>query len=286
MNTVGNIIELSAKDFHIVQRIVYERIGINLTEAKKALVVSRLSKRLRELKLKTFTQYYRYLQESPGETEIMFNYLTTNVTKFFREQHHFESLCLEYLPRWEAEAGEAPVKKKIRAWSAGCSTGEEPYTLAMVLHDYFWGKKEWSINILASDVNTEVLAKARGGLYSHKETDGIPYNYLKKYFKFGTGSNKGLFKVKKTLQGIITFCRINLTSVEKYPAKGSLDLIFCRNVFIYFDREIRHKVLEKFHQCLRPGGLLFLGHSESISTLGGQNGRWCMLRHTIYQRIP
>ncbi|NLJ56939.1 MAG: protein-glutamate O-methyltransferase CheR [Firmicutes bacterium] len=286
MNSLGHVMELSARDFNIVQRIVYEKIGIDLTEAKKALVVSRLSKRLRELKLNTFTQYYRYLQESPGETEIMFNCLTTNVTRFFREQHHFESLYLECLPRWEAEIGDNFHKRKVRAWSAGCSTGEEPYTLAMVLHDYFQGKKGWSINILASDVNTDVLEKARRGLYSHKEIEGIPYSYLKKYFKLGTGSNQGFFKTKRMLQELVAFRRINLASAEKYPAAGSLDLIFCRNVFIYFDREVRRQILERFHRCLQPGGLLFLGHSESINTLGGQNGRWHMLRHTIYQRIP
>lgn len=286
MNSLGNVIELSVNDFHVVRRIVYEKIGINLTEAKKALVVSRLSKRLRELNLNTFSQYYHYLQESPGETEIMFNYLTTNVTRFFREQHHFESLYLECLPRWESEAGKDPLKKKIRAWSAGCSTGEEPYTLAMVLHDYFRNKREWTINILASDINTEVLGKARSGVYSHKEIEGIPYNYLKKYFKLGTGSNKGRFKVKKILRDLVDFQRINLASAEKYPSAKSMDMIFCRNVFIYFDRETRSHILERFHRGLRPGGLLFLGHSETVNTLGGQNGQWRMLRHTIYQRVP
>ncbi|MGI6307910.1 MAG: CheR family methyltransferase [Dethiobacteria bacterium] len=286
MSFLGSVGELSTRDFQTVRQVVYKTIGINLTEAKRALVVSRLSKRLRELELETFAQYLQFLQESPGEAEIMFNYLTTNVTRFFREQYHFEYLCLECLPYWESRAQKDPGKKKIRAWSAGCSTGEEPYTIAMVLNDYFQGKKEWSINILASDVNTSVLEKARAGIYTQQEVEGIPYSYLKKYFKLGTGSNKGFFKVKKMLQDLVAFHWINLASPEKYPAAGFLDLIFCRNVFIYFDREIRSKILERFHRSLRPGGLLFLGHSESINTMDGRNGRWRVLRHTVYERIP
>ena len=286
MSSWGNVSKLSTRDFQAVRQIVYDSIGVNLTEAKKALVVSRLSKRLRELKMQTFKQYFQFLQESPGEVEIMFNYLTTNVTRFFREKHHFEHLCLEYLPYWESGAGKDSGKKKIRAWSAGCSTGEEPYTLAMVLHDYFQGKNGWSINILASDVNSAVLEKACAGIYTRQEVEGIPYNYLKKYFKLGTGPNAGFFKVKIVLQDLIAFRRINLVSPEKYPAAGSLNLIFCRNVFIYFDREIRRRILEHFHRSLFPGGLLFLGHSESINTLDRRTGRWRMLRHTVYEKMP
>jgi chemotaxis protein methyltransferase CheR len=215
----------------------------------------------------------------------MFNYLTTNVTKFFREEHHFEYLYHEYLPYWESKPGKKG-EKKIRAWSAGCSTGEEPYTLAMVLHDYFRNKNKLSANILASDVNTAVLEKAFAGIYTRQDVEGIPYGYLKKYFKLGTGPNAGLFKVKKVLREPITFRRINLVSPEKYPAAGSLNIIFCRNVFIYFDRATRQNILEYFHRSLLPDGLLFLGHSESINTLGGQNGRWRMLRHTVYKKIP
>ncbi len=285
MNSWQNAGELSLKDFQTIRQIVYETIGVNLTEAKKALVISRLSKRLRELKLTTFAQYFHLLRDNPEEFDIMFNYLTTNVTKFFREKYHFEHLYQKYLPSLESKADE-DGKKKIRAWSAGCSTGEEPYTLAMVLHDYFQQKKRWSINILASDVNTTVLGKAEAGVYTKQEIEGIPYDYLKKYFKLGVGSNEGLFRAKKTLQDLIIFRRINLVSPERYPATGSLNFIFCRNVFIYFDREIRRKILEHFYRCLLPGGLLFLGHSESINTSGSQDERWRMLRHTVYRRMP
>ena len=281
-NSMG---ELSARDFQTIRQIVYDSIGVNLTEAKKALVVSRLSKRLRELKMQTFAQYFRFLHSSPTETEVMFNYLTTNVTRFFREEHHFEYLCHEYLPYCELQAKEGFGKKDIKAWSAGCSTGEEPYTLAMVLQDYFRGKGGWTVNILASDVNTAVLEKAATGVYTKQEIEGIPYNYLKRYFKMGAGSNAGYFKTKKVLRDIVDFRRLNLVSPAKYPAAGSLNMIFCRNVFIYFDRETRREILERFQRCLLPGGLLFLGHSESINTLNGRNGCWRVLRHTIYEKI-
>lgn len=284
MGFANNLGDLSAKDFQAVQQIVYDSIGVNLTEAKKALVVSRLSKRLRELKMQTFAQYFQFLHESPAETEVMFNYLTTNVTRFFREEHHFEHLCREYLPNWESQVQTGRGEKKIRAWSAGCSTGEEPYTLAMVLQDYFRGKREWSLNILASDINTAVLEKGALGMYSRQEVEGIPYNYLRKYFKLGTGPNEGYFKAKKMLRDLVAFRRINLVSPEKYPAAGSFNMIFCRNVFIYFDRETRRDILKRFHRCLQPGGLLFLGHSESINTLDERNGCWRVLRHTVYEK--
>ena len=285
MNIWGNVEELSARDFQTVRQVVYDTIGVNLTEAKKSLVISRLSKRLRELKIKTFADYFRFLRDTPDEVEVMFNYLTTNVTRFFREKHHFEHICSEYLPFLESQARNNGVKE-IGIWSAGCSTGEEPYTLAMVLHNYFQHKNGWSINIMASDVNTEVLEKARTGIYSKQEILGIPYHYLKKYFKLGVGPNEGFFKIKKVLRDLVTFRRINLVSQEKYPAAGSLNLIFCRNVFIYFSRETRQKILGFFHRSLLPGGLLFLGHSESIGTSEGRDEDWLMLRHTIYKRIP
>ncbi len=286
MSFAGSVNRLSARDFQTVRQIVYDSIGVNLTEAKKALVISRLSKRLRELKMQDFAQYFQFLHENPAETEIMFNYLTTNVTKFFREKHHFEYLFREYLPHWESRSENSLVKKRIRAWSAGCSTGEEPYTLAMVLLDYFKNKKDWSVNILASDVNTAVLKKAYAGIYARQEVEGIPYNSLKKYFKLGVKTNTGFFKVKKILQKIISFQQINLVSPEKFPAAGSLNMIFCRNVFIYFDLEVRRKILERFHRSLLPGGLLFLGHSESINTLDDKNGQWRVCRHTVYEKIP
>ncbi len=274
---------LSSEEFEEIRRIVYESIGVNLTEPKRALVVSRLSKRLKELNMASFAQYLRYLENTPTEIEVLFNCITTNVTNFFREEHHFKYLHSHILPAIESRAGHSG--RKIRAWSAGCSTGEEPYTLAMVLDAYFCGKKGWNLSILASDINTEALNKARKGVYTTHDVKDIPYDWLKNNFKLGTGSNRGLFKVKEKLQRMIEFRQLNLTSKEKYPLREPFDFIFCRNVFIYFDRETRAGVLRQFHEHLQPNGHLFLGHSESINPSDEPSGRWQSVKHTVYKKL-
>jgi len=277
---------LSSEEFAEIRRIVYESIGVNLNEPKKALVISRLSKRLKELNLANYSQYLQYLKSNPEEVDNLFNCITTNVTSFFREAHHFEYLLNNFLPAVESSVSSNKTGRKIRAWSAGCSTGEEPYTLAMVLNDYFRGKNGWKINILASDINTDALEKARRGIYRQQELKDISYEYLKKHFKLGTGSNKGLFKVKENLQQMITFSQLNLASTEKYPITEPLDFIFCRNVFIYFDKQTRARVLKHFHYHLITGGLLFLGHSESIDLADEKSGRWRSVKHTVYEKLP
>lgn len=280
-----NEITLSSEEFAEIRRIVYDTIGVNLNEPKKALVVSRLSRRLKELNLASYTQYLHHLKSNPEEVGNLFNCITTNVTSFFREAHHFEYLLNTFMPAVELSASQNKTAKKIRAWSAGCSTGEEPYTLAMVLDDYFRGKNGWKVNILASDINTDTLESARRGIYRQQEVKGISYEYLKKHFKLGIGPNKGLYKVKENLQQKITFCQLNLASTEKYPITEPLDFIFCRNVFIYFDKQTRARVLRHFHHHLVPGGLLFLGHSESIDLSDETNGRWRSVKHTVYEKL-
>ena len=146
------------------------------------------------------------------------------------------------------------------------------------------GKKGWSLSILATDINTEALRKAREGSYTSHDVKDIPYDWLKKYFKLGTGPNQGLFKVKENLKRMIEFRQLNLTSREKFPIREPLDFIFCRNVFIYFDRETRAGVLRRFHEHLQPNGHLFLGHSESINPADEQNARWQSVKHTVYKK--
>lgn len=278
--------ELSDKEFMVIKDLVYNTIGVNLTTAKKALVISRLSTRLRELNLNSFTSYIKFIEENPRELEKLFNLITTNVTNFFRETHHFDFLVQEYFPVLETAVRNRLMPKKIRIWSAGCSTGEEPYTLGMVMDRYFSEKRGWSMKILASDINTEALDKAQKGIYSMKEIEGIPYDFLKQYFVLGTGPNQGVFKVKEVIQKMITFRRLNLLSCRGFPVSEPLNLIFCRNVFIYFNKETQNRVLDKFYDLLVPEGYLFLGHSESIDFRGEQADRWRLIKHTIYQRIP
>jgi chemotaxis protein methyltransferase CheR len=235
--------------------------------------------------LNNFRTYLKFLETNPEELPMMFNHITTNVTKFFREQHHFDFLNNEYLPLIVSKQVQ-PAGKKIRVWSAGCSTGQEPYTLSMTLHRFFQQKKGWDLKITASDINTDVLKKASEGTYGRHEVEDIPYDYLQKYFQLGTGQNKGLFRVKKSIREMVDFRQVNLASPVKYPVSEPLDIIFCRNVFIYFDKETRNKILYRFYRCLKPGGVLFLGHSESINALNGEAGSWRLIRHTVYDRLP
>lgn len=265
--------------------MIYDSIGVNLTDAKRALTVSRLSKRLRELNLNSISQYLDLVKSDPLELETMFNLITTNVTKFFREPHHFDYLLEHFLPVWESGISDQRAAKSVRIWSAACSTGEEPYTIAMVLHRYFTGRSGRSAKILASDINTEALKKSKEGLYKRQEVEGIPYDYLTQYFKLGTGMNKGLFRIKDVLKNMINFRRINLSGKEDYPISGELDIIFCRNVFIYFDRETQKRILSRFYKHLKPGGLLCLGHSESINTANSGGERWHLIKHTIYEKL-
>lgn len=279
---------LTDEQFNTIRTMVYDSIGVNLTEAKRQLVVSRLSRRLRELKMDSFGIYLDYLTSNRSELEVLFNRITTGVTKFFRENHHFEYLTQEYLPKFEEEQKKKREELIIRGWSAGCSTGEEPYTISMVLHDYFSRhKKRIPIQILASDINTEVLTKAKKGVYKKKEVVDIPYQFLKRYFLLGTGPNEGALKVKEDIASPITFRQINLTSAKGFPISKPLTFIFCRNVFIYFNRETQLRLLDNFHQHLIPGGILFLGHSESIpyDTSTNSQPKWRLIRQTIYERL-
>lgn len=275
---------LSNEEFNAIRKLVYGTIGVNLTEAKKTLTVSRLNKRLKELRINSYAKYIDFLKNNPGEMEHLFNLITTNVTKFFREYHHFEYLEKTFLPQLEKYADAGYHKKNIRVWSAGCSTGEEPYTIAMVLNEYFSQKKSWKIKLLASDINTQTLEKAKAGIYSYKEVGDIPYGLLKKYFKLGIGENQGKFKVKEVLQRYVTFQQINLTGPQPYPINEPLDIIFCRNVFIYFDKQTQNNVLMRFYKHLKPGGILCLGHSESISQPAGQQ-MWKLVSRTVYEKL-
>lgn len=269
--------ELTTAQFQELTQIVYDTIGVNLTEAKRPLVLSRLSKRLRELSMDSFGAYIALLRKDPKELEVLFNRITTNVTKFFREEYHFEYLTQEFLPQWVSQY----PKEEFRAWSAGCASGEEPYTIAMVL-DQFLGPKKRDFRVLATDINTETIRKAQSGRYSRVEVEGVQKEVLKKYFLLGTGPNEGFFRVKDTLRERVSFKRVNLTDPASYPLRAPVDIVFCRNVFIYFDKQTQAKVIDTYHRFLKPGGLLFLGHSESI---GVARTPWRLLRHTIYQRL-
>lgn len=272
---------LTDREFSLFQRLIHRETGIFLPEVKKALVVARLSRRLRTLGLTSFGAYFDVVeQDRDGEKTVMLDNICTNETRFFREPRQFEFLENEVLPAWKArgEAGQMP--KRIRVWSAACSTGEEPYSLAMLLRTHFPAESGWNIEILASDLSTKVLATAREGVWPIQRMAEIPPAYLRAYMLRGVRSEEGKIRAQPNIRSLIEFRRMNLND-EQYPVDGPFDLIFCRNVLIYFNRETKAAVVSRLARHLSPSGLLFLGHSETL------HGAAQALRHagpTAYAR--
>lgn len=272
---------LSDNEFKELKNLIGKEAGLQISDFKKIFLVSRLSPRLKELGLPGFKEYLRLLQSpDPQKTEIghLINRITTNETVFFRENHHFEYLSGTYLPSL-VQTDQVP--KKIFFWSAGCATGEEAYSLAMVLAD-FRNNHSWILpRILATDIDSEALAKARAGLFPQKAAEHIPPHFLKGFFLKGVKEWTGWIKARSSLRELITFERFNLHNPERLPG-GPFDGIFCRNVLIYFFPASREKILELFHQSLMPDGLLFLGHSEHLFN---QETAFRPLGKTVYQKI-
>lgn len=271
---------LQDREFEIIRQMVYEQTGINLSKLKKVMVQSRLMKRLKQINCPNFGQYIKITRLNHQERAVMFNLITTNVTHFFRENHHFEFIN-RFLPTYLEKAKPGKV---LKVWSAGCSTGQEPYSIAIVLNELF-ERIKGEFLILASDINTEVLQQATKGIYKLEEVEQVPYPLLKKYFKMGQGPNKGLFKVKERLRQKVMFRQINLVDANsEFPVESQFDLIFCRNVFIYFDQETKRRIIKKFYKKMHNGGCLFIGHSESLNYSDSGLGSWIPKEHTIYMK--
>jgi len=267
--------EISTEEFKRFQTLIYDESGISLNDQKQGLVASRLSKRLRELKLSTFSEYHDHVTRDPSREEFtrMLDLISTNKTDFFREPKHFDFLREEILPQLESE-------KRIRIWSSACSTGEEPYTIAMTLHDGVSDATQWDCKILASDLSTRVLAKAAAGVYDAERVKDVPPETVRRHFLRGRGASDGMLKIKPHLSVMIQFRRLNLMD-EQFPIKNLLDLIFCRNVMIYFDRPTQERLVNKFYRYLKPGGHLFIGHSESLQWV---THPFTVIAPTIYRR--
>ena len=268
---------IDRKTFDRLREIVYEKSGINLTENKKALVTARLNKRLRALGLKTHKEYLEYLLNDKSGNELihMIDVISTNVTRFFRESDHFDFLK-EVFVRW-VEMGQ----RRFRMWSAGCSSGEEPYSMAMVLLEALPAYAEVDLKILATDISTKVLEKASEGVYEEKKVMEIPRGLLSKYFVRDRTNGEITYSVSDRLKRIIVFRRLNLAK-PPFPMKGPLDVIFCRNVMIYFDKYVRENLLKEFYRLLKDDGYLFLGHSESIT---GIKTNFRPVRPSIYTKV-
>jgi chemotaxis protein methyltransferase CheR len=266
---------ISTEEYQRFRRLIYDKSGISLGDRKQLLVKSRLSTRLRDLKLSTFSEYYDLVLSDPKEEEFtrLLDLISTNKTDFFREPTHFDFLRDRILP-------ELAEGKHIRIWSSACSTGEEPYTIAVTLFEHARNPDQWNFRILASDLSTRVLVKAAAGLYQEDRFRDVPPDVLRRHFLRGRGGSAGLFKVKPHLSAVIQFRRINLMD-SQFPIKTPLDLIFCRNVMIYFDRPTQERLVNKFYRYLKPGGHFFIGHSESLQWV---NHPFKTVAPTIYQK--
>ena len=267
-------------DFRFIRDLVAERTGIVLSENKRDLVYGRLSRRLRELGLLCFRDYCSLLEKGESDEMVQFvNAITTNLTSFFREDHHFEFLGKTLLPALLEKKLKNNLPRRLRIWSAGCSTGEEPYSIAMVLKEVLGRDDKWDARILATDLDTKVLEKASSGVYEQQRVEGLTKNRLQRWIKKGSGNNAGKVRVSPELQEIITFKQLNL--MNDWPMSGPFDLIFCRNVVIYFNKPTQQVLFDRYAGLLDEDGHLFLGHSE---TMFQKTDRYRLIGKTIYQK--
>ena len=277
---------LSDREFKLFQQLIHDEAGIYLSDVKKALLIGRLSRRIRELGLDSFEAYYQRVvnEPRPAERVEMINNICTHETHFFREPRQFDFLEQTVAPRWRsaAEAGLRP--KRIRAWSAACSSGEEPYSLAMTLLTHFPARDGWTVDILATDISTRVLDRARAAVWPIDKASEIPDRYLKRFMLRGGsgGDHHGKMKAGPELRAVVDFQQMNLHA-DAYPAGDPFDLIFCRNVLIYFNAASKEYVVSRLLGRLATDGLLFLGHAESLA---GMRDQPRTVIPTVYTRAP
>lgn len=274
---------MSAETFERFRAFVQTELGIKMPETKKTMLQSRLLKRLRAVGKQTYEEYYEYVFNSPGinrELVNLIDVITTNKTDFFREPRHFDYLVQTTLPQLIRISGTG-VRREARVWSAGCSSGEEPYTLAMVLSEFAAAYRGFQFSILATDVSTRVLETAKLAIYENEKVEPIPLALRKRYLLQNKDKTKGLVRIVPELRSLVRFQRLNFMDVD-FSIPKSMDIIFCRNVLIYFSRPTQEKVLNRLCRYLIPGGFLFMGHSE---TLNGFKVPLVQTAPTIYRRI-
>jgi chemotaxis protein methyltransferase CheR len=260
-------------DFAKVRTLIHRRAGIALGDQKRQMVYSRLSRRLRELGIPEFATYLAMLEagNDEGEWQAFINSLTTNLTSFFREAHHFPVLA-EHVKK---------AREPVTIWCAAASTGEEPYSLAITLIEALGEQKAASARIIATDIDTAVLEKAAAGVFTLEQVERLSPERLRRFFNKGTGGNAGRVRIRPEVAQLVKFSRLNLLDTS-WAVKEPVDAIFCRNVMIYFDKPTQNKILERFLPLLKQGGLLFAGHSENASLV---NQSFKPLGHTVYSVV-
>jgi chemotaxis protein methyltransferase CheR len=252
------------RDFARFQALIHREAGIWLAPMKRVLLAGRLARRLRELGLSSFGEYYQRVEADAVERVRMLDHVTTNETHFFREPRHFEFLAGEVFPRWQAEAAQGRRPRRVRVWSAACSTGEEPYSIAMALLRAFPAGSGWDLEILATDLSTRVLDRARQAVWPLEKSREIPDADLRAFMLRGAGPSEGMMKAGPEIRSLVRFARQNLNDAS-YPPFGAFDAVFCRNVLIYFDAPTKEQVVRRLLGHVAPEGYLFLGHAESLS---------------------
>ncbi|WP_448665064.1 CheR family methyltransferase [Sphingomonas sp. CJ20] len=269
---------MSRRHFTQLAAYIYETAGIKMPDSKKTMLEGRLRRRMRALSLPSLDAYCDHVFAEGGlEAEALYllNAVTTNKTDFFREPAHFDYLERVILPAYAASGVE-----RLRVWSAACSTGPEPYTIAMVLDDFASRTGGPSYGILATDIDTEVLETARLGIYPAEAVEPVPTTLLRKYVAFARDAQRSDVRIVPALRSAVGFARLNLMD-DRYPVGAAMDMIFCRNVLIYFDKPTQQRVVSRLVDCLAPGGYLFLGHSESIA---GHNLPIKQVANTVFRR--
>lgn len=266
---------MTDEDFKRIVHLSGRYTGIVLSDHKRDMVYGRIARRVRKLGLSTFSDYLNYLeQNTTAELSNFINVITTNLTSFFRENHHFEYLQSTVLPEIKRKNIST---KRLRVWSAGCSSGQEPYSIAMTLRKYGI-PSDWDTKILATDLDSDVLSKAKESVYSSTDIDGLDESLVKNYFQYSDAREE--VKIKSKVRELIHFKRLNL--LENWPMKGPFDFIFCRNVVIYFDKPTQKVLFNRYADLLAVGGYLFIGHSENLH---GISDRFENLGNTIYRKL-
>jgi chemotaxis protein methyltransferase CheR len=270
--------ELTASQFSAISETVKGLCGIHLHEGKMALVKARLNKRLRALGLTSYGQYVERIRQDAGGTEVatMLDALSTNHTYFFREPQHFEVLRRSVIPDL---LDRRRRDRRLRIWSAGCSSGEEPYSIAMTLKEAVGDLGAWDVGILATDLSRRMLRMAQEGIYPEERLRETPSPRVVEHFSCLRGGSRRLYRVSDALRRMVHFAWLNL--VDPWPMKGEFDVIFCRNVMIYFDKPTQARLIERFWNQMARGGTLFVGHSESLA---GVRHRFRYVRPTVYEK--